>query len=117
MRIVTGSIFLLALAAHPVSASEAFIAQLTGRAVASERAAVTAKTALASTMLALPVQPNAIGSLAPAAGVAGSNTSTVMQSGTGNFAVVSQAGGGNTSSVTQRGSGNQAVVTQRQTGH
>ena len=113
MRIVTGSIFLLAMAAHPASASEAFIAQLTSKAVANERAAVTAKTALASTMLALPLQPNAIGSLAPAAGVAGSNTSTVMQLGTGNIAAVSQTGGGNTSSVTQRGSGNQAEVTQR----
>lgn len=117
MRIVTG-MFLLAVAAHPAAGSEAFIAQLTGKVVASEQAAVTAsRTALASGMLALPLQPNAVRSPAPAAGVAGSNTSTLVQSGTGNFAAVAQTGGGNTSSITQRGTGNQAMVMQRQGAH
>jgi Curlin associated repeat len=118
MRIVTGLIFCLTVAAHPASGSEAFIAQLTGKAVASEQAAVTAsRTALASGLLALPLQLNAIRSPAAAAGVAGSNTSTLVQSGTGNFAAVAQTGGGNTSSITQRGTGNQAIVMQRQGAH
>jgi hypothetical protein len=114
MRIVSGLIFVLAIVAHPAAGNEAFIAQLTGKAVASEQAAVTASKTPASGMLALPLQPKAVGSLAQTAAAAPSvNSSTLVQSGMGNFAVVSQTGGGNTSSIMQRGTGNQAMVTQR----
>jgi hypothetical protein len=114
MRIVAGSFFLLMTAAHPASGSEAFITQVTSKATASEQAAAAlAKSALASALLALPVKPGiANPPLQTAAAVPGTNTSSVTQSGTNNFAAVSQTGSGNTSSVVQHGSGNQAVVMQ-----
>ncbi len=115
MRISTASIILLMTAAHPASANEAFIAQVTSKAMASEQAAIaSAKSALASALLALPVKPGAANSpVQTAAAVPGTNTSLVVQSGTTNFAAVSQTGSGNASSVMQHGSGNQAVVMQR----
>jgi len=114
MRIATGAVIFLTLAACPASASEVFIAQLTGKAVVAEQAAThSAKTMLSAAMLALPLQPKAVNlANAPAANAA-TNTSLVMQVGTNNVAAVSQTGGGNASSVVQRGSGNQASVTQR----
>jgi len=115
MRIVTGAVFLLMMmAALPASSSEAFIAQVTNKTIAAEQAAVaSAKSALASALLALPVKPGiANPPLQTAAAVPGTNTSSVTQSGTNNFAAVSQTGSGNTSSVVQHGSGNQAVVMQ-----
>jgi hypothetical protein len=42
MRIVTGSIPFLAMAAHPASSSKVYIAQLTSKALSSEQAAVMA---------------------------------------------------------------------------
>ena len=116
MRIVTGSVFLLMMvAAQPASSSEAFITEVTNKTVAAEQAAIaSAKSALASALLALPVKPGATGlSVQTAAAVPGINTSSVMQSGTNNFAAVSQTGSGNGSSIVQHGSGNQAVVMQR----
>lgn len=115
MRIVTGSVFLLMIAAEPASADEAFITQVTNRAIAAEQADIaSAKSAYASAMLALPVKPGALNSFVqmPAA-VPGTNISGVVQSGTNNFAAVTQTGSGNASSIVQRGSGNQAIVTQR----
>jgi Curlin associated repeat len=114
MRISTASIILLAMAAQPALGSEAFITQVTSKSIASEQAAIaSAKSALASALLALPVKPAAANpSVQTAAAVPGTNTSSVMQSGTNNFAAVSQTGSGNASSVAQHGSGNQAVVMQ-----
>jgi Curlin associated repeat len=115
MRIVTGSIFLLMMAAQPAPANEAFIIQVTNKAVATGQAAVVpAKAALTSAMLAHPVKLGAFGlPVETVAAVPGINTSLLVQSGTNNFAAVSQAGGGNASTVFQHGNGNQAVVTQR----
>jgi hypothetical protein len=114
MRISTASVILLMTAAHPALGSEAFITQVTSKAIASEQAAVaSAKSALASALLALPVKPGTANpSVQTVATVPGTNTSSVMQSGTNNFAAVSQNGSGNASSVAQHGSGNQAVVMQ-----
>jgi hypothetical protein len=109
MRIAIGTVICLSIAC-PAGASEAFIAQLTGKAVAAE---LSAKRTLSSAMLALPLQPKAVkGPAAPAANAA-TNVSVVMQSGASNVAAVSQTGGGNSSSLVQRGNGNQATVTQR----
>jgi hypothetical protein len=115
MRIVAGSVVLLMMAAHPASGSEAFITQVTSKAVATEQAAIaSAKSALASALLALPVKPGiANASVQTAAAVPGTNTSSITQIGTNNFAAVSQTGSGNASSVVQHGSGNQAIVMQR----
>ena len=114
MRIVTGSVFLLMVAAQPASSSEAFITQVTNKTAATEQAtAVSAKSTLTSAMLALPVKPGVAGlSIQAPAAVPGTNTSLLVQTGTNNFAAVSQTGGGNASSIVQRGSGNQAIVTQ-----
>ena len=114
MRIVTGSAFLLMMAAQPASSSEAFIIQVTNKAVAAEKAAVgSAKSALTSAMLALPVKPGALGlPVQTAAAVPGANTSSVLQIGSNNVAAVSQTGSGNATAVIQHGSGNQTMVTQ-----
>jgi hypothetical protein len=119
MRIVMGSFFLLVMAAQPVASSEAFITQVTNKAAATEQAAVaSAKSALASALLALPVKPGAASFPVQAAAVVpGTNTSSIVQSGTNNFAAVSQTGGGNASLIVQHGSGNQAVVMQRNPPH
>lgn len=115
MRIVTGSALLLMMATHPALSNEAFITQVTNRTITSEQAAVSsAKSALSSAMLALPVKPGTLNQFVqPPAAVPGTNTSSVQQSGTNNFAVVTQTGGGNASAIVQRGSGNQAIVMQR----
>jgi Curlin associated repeat len=115
MRIVTGSVLLLMMAAQPASGSEAFIIQVTNKTAAAEPAAVaSARSVLASTMLALPVKPGAFGLPAQTAAVVpGANTSLLLQAGTSNFAAVSQTGGSNAATIVQRGSGNQATVTQR----
>jgi Curlin associated repeat len=116
MRLVTGAVTLLTItllttAACPALASEAFIAQLTNKAAASEQSSTnSAKTMLSAAILALPLQPKAIG--LPVANAA-TNTSAVVQIGTNNIAAVSQTGSGNASSVVQHGNGNQATVTQR----
>ena len=115
MRIVTGSAFLLMMAAQPASSSEAFIIQVTNKAVATEQAAAgSARSAPTSAMLALPVKPIGFGlPVQTAATVPGASTSAVTQIGANNVAAVSQTGGGNASSIMQHGSGNQAMVTQR----
>ena len=119
MRLVTLAvtcltITLLTVAACPVSANEAFIAQLTTKATATEQSAANSiKTMLSAAMLALPVQPKAVNSPAANATPAAANTSSVIQVGTNNVAAVSQTGGGNASSIMQHGNGNQATVTQR----
>jgi len=117
MRTATASVILLTIAAHPACASEAFIVQVTGRAVAAE-AAASAKTTVSAAMLALPVKltaANAFNLPHPPAATSGTNTSLVSQTGTNNFnfAAVTPTGGGNASAIVQRGSGNQAIVTQR----
>ena len=119
MRLVTLAVTYLTItwltvAACPASANEAFIAQLTTKATATEpSSANSAKTMLSAAMLALPVQPKAINFPVANAVNAATNTSSVIQIGTNNIAAVSQTGGGNASSIVQRGSGNQATVTQR----
>ena len=119
MRLVTLAvtcltITLLTAAACPVSANEAFIAQLTTKATATESSAAnSAKTMLSAAMLALPLQPKAVNFPVMNAANAATNTSSVIQIGTNNVATVSQIGGGNVSAVVQRGNGNQATVTQR----
>ena len=114
MRIPTGAVIFLTLAACPASASEVFIAQLTSKALSAEQAAASpSKPMLSAAMLALPLQLKAVNSPAVTAAKAATNTSLVMQAGTNNLAAVSQTGGGNASSVVQHGSGNQATVTQR----
>ncbi|MDE1935924.1 curlin repeat-containing protein [Bradyrhizobium sp.] len=115
MRVVTGSVLLLMIAAEPVSSGEAFITQVTNRTVASEQAAAAVATsASASAMLALPVKPGALNQFVqPPAAVPGTNISSMQQFGVNNFAAVTQTGNGNASAIVQRGSGNQAVVTQR----
>ena len=119
MRLVTAAvtyltITLLTLAACPASANEAFIAQLTNKAAATEQSSAnSAKTMLSAALLALPVQPKTVNSPAANASTVATNTSSVMQIGSNNVAAVSQTGGGNASSVVQHGSGNQAMVTQR----
>jgi hypothetical protein len=116
MRIVTEAvtwltITLLTAADCPALASEAFIAQLTSKAATTEQSSTNStKTMLSAAMLALPLQPKAIGS--PVANAA-TNTSAVVQIGTNNIAAVSQTGSGNASSIVQHGNGNQATVTQR----
>jgi hypothetical protein len=114
MRIATAAVIFLTWAACPAGANEAFIAQLTNRAVSAEQAAAaSAKTLQSSAMLALPLQPKAIGLPAAPTVDPATNASALVQVGSNNFAAISQSGGGNASSVVQRGSGNQAVVTQR----
>jgi hypothetical protein len=115
MRSAAATVILLAIGFHPACASEAFIGQVTGKAVATEQAAVaSAKTMMSAAMLALPVKLTATNNLPnPPAATPGTNTSLVMQSGTNNFAAVTQTGSGNASTIVQRGSGNQAIVTQR----
>ena len=112
---VTGlTITWLTVAAGPASANEAFIAQLTNKAAATEpSSAGSAKTMLSAAMLALPVQPKAVNSPVANAASAATNTSSVIQVGANNVATVSQTGGGNASSIMQHGNGNQATVTQR----
>lgn len=113
MRIMIASVTLLTMITCPASAGEAFIDQLTSKAVANEQeAAGSTKPVLSAAKLATPLQPKAI-SLAATAGVAATNASLVTQVGTNNFAGVAQKGGANTSSVVQQGNSNQAVVTQR----
>lgn len=59
MRTATASVILLTIVAQPACASEAFITQITGKAVAAEQAAAaSAKTMVSATMLALPVKLN-----------------------------------------------------------
>jgi hypothetical protein len=114
MRLVTGAVTVLTMAACPALANEAFIAQLTSKATAAEQSAAnSAKTMLSAAMLALPVQPKAVNSPAANATTAATNTSSVIQVGANNVAAVSQTGGGNASSIMQHGNGNQATVTQR----
>src|ERR1700733_8004734 len=114
MRLVTGTVVFLTMAACPALANEAFIAQLTHKAAMTEQSSAnSAKTMLSAAMLALPVQPKAINFPVANAVNAATNTSSVIQIGTNNIAAVSQTGGGNASSIVQRGSGNQATVTQR----
>ena len=116
MRSASATVILLTIVAHPASANEAFIPQVTGKAVAAEQASVSsAKTMMSAAMLALPVKPaaGAFNVPNPPAATPGTNTSLVMQSGTNNFAAVTQTGSGNASTIVQRGSGNQAIVTQR----
>jgi hypothetical protein len=116
MRLVTAAVTCLTItwltaAACPVSANEAFIAQLTNKAAATgQSSAHSEKTMLSAALLVLPVQPKAINS--PVAN-ATTNTSSVIQVGSNNVAAVSQTGGGNASSIVQHGNGNQATVTQR----
>jgi curlin associated repeat protein len=111
MRLVTGAVTVLTMAACPALANEAFIAQLTNKAAMTEQSpANSAKTMLSAAMLALPLQPKAVNS--PVANAA-TNTSSVTQIGANNVAAVSQTGSGNASSVVQHGNGNQAMVTQR----
>jgi hypothetical protein len=113
MRLVKASVIFLVTAIQPALSSEAFIAQVTSKAIATEQSAIAAsKAVLASAMLALPLKPGTNG-VSASATTAAANASSVTQSGTGNFAMVSQVGGGNASTIVQRGSGNQAVVTQR----
>src|ERR1700722_9071856 len=118
MRLVTGAVTYLTItwltaAACPASANEAFIVQLTNKAVTEQSSANSAKTMLSAAMLAFPLQPKAINSPVANAANATANTSAVTQIGTNNVAAVSQTGGGNASSIMQHGSGNQAMVTQR----
>ena len=114
MRLVTGAVTVLTMAACPALANEAFIAQLTTRATAAEQSAAnSAKTMLSAAMLALPVQPKAVNSPVVNATPAAANASSVIQVGANNVATVSQTGGGNASSIMQHGNGNQATVTQR----
>jgi Curlin associated repeat len=104
----------LTVTAGPVSASEAFIAQLTGKAVATEpSSAGSTKTMLSAAMLALPVQPKMVNLPVTNAATAAANTSSIIQVGANNVAAVSQTGSGNASTVVQHGNGNQAMVTQR----
>jgi hypothetical protein len=116
MRLVTGAVTYLTItwltvASGPALASEAFIAQLTNKAATTEQSSTNStKMMLSAAMLALPLQPKAIGS--PVANAA-TNTSAVVQIGTNNIVAVSQTGSGNASSVVQHGNGNQATVTQR----
>ena len=119
MRLVTAAVTYLTItwltvAAWQASANEAFIAQLTTRATATEQSSAhSMKTMLSAAMLALPVQPKAVNSPAANATPAAANTSSVIQVGANNVAAVSQTGGGNASSIMQHGNGNQATVTQR----
>jgi Curlin associated repeat len=115
MRVVTGAVILLTLAARPALSSEAFITQVTNKTVAREQTAIAAaKSVISAGMLALPVKLNAAGLPVQAAvATPASNTSAIMQSGSNNFATVAQTGGGNASTMLQHGGGNQAVVTQR----
>ena len=114
MRIAIRSVIFLTMAIGPAGASEAFISQLTGRAISAEQGAAGSVKAMQSqAMLALPLQLKAISPPAVPAANPATNTSLVMQAGTNNFAAVTQSGGGNASSIVQHGSGNQATVTQR----
>jgi Curlin associated repeat len=114
MRIATAAVIFLTIAACPASANEAFIAQLTNRVAFAEQAAASSvKTLQSSALLALPLQPKAIGLPALPTANPATNASALVQVGTNNFAAVSQTGGGNASSIVQRGNGNQASVTQR----
>jgi curlin associated repeat protein len=116
MRTATAVVILLIIAAQPACASEAFIAQVTGKAVAAEQAAAASAKTMSAALLALPVKltaANAFNLPNPPAAMPGTNTALVSQTGTNNFAAVTQTGGGNASVIVQRGSGNQVIVTQR----
>jgi hypothetical protein len=114
MRIAIRSVIFLTMAVGPAGASEAFITQLTGKAISAEQAvAGSAKALQSQAMLALPLQPKAISLPSVPAANPATNASLVMQVGTNNVAAVTQSGGGNASSIVQHGSGNQAIVTQR----
>jgi hypothetical protein len=119
MRLAIGTVTYLTItwltvAAGSVSASEAFIAQLTSNAATTEQSSASStKTMLSAAMRALPVQPKAINSPGANAANAATNTSSVIQVGANNVAAVSQTGGGNASSIMQHGNGNQATVAQR----
>jgi hypothetical protein len=119
MRIATGFMMFLALAANPACASEAFVSQVTHEVAATEATAASYLSAVSASILAAPLQPSAAQSLASFAPATAGNASYVMQSGVGNLATVTQTGGGagNMSAVVQHGSGNQAIVTQRPGGH
>ena len=111
MRIVTGVVILLTLAAQPAASSEVFVTQVANKVVATEQAAIASAK---SELLALPVKLNAAGlPLQTAAAAPGINTSVLLQTGTNNLAAVAQTGGGNASTLLQHGNGNQAVLTQR----
>ena len=114
MRVVIRSVMFLTMAVGPAGANEAFISQITGKAISTEQAAAgSAKAMQSQAMLALPLQPKAISLPAVPAADPATNASALVQVGTNNFAAVTQSGGGNASSIVQRGSGNQAIVTQR----
>src|ERR1700721_3250078 len=99
MRLVTLAvtyltITLLTMAACPASANEAFIAQLTSKAAATEpSSANSTKTMQSAAMLALPVQPKAINSSVSNAANAATNTSWVIKIGTKTIGGVSRPGG------------------------
>jgi hypothetical protein len=114
MRIVFASVTFLTMAVYPAAASEAFITQLTSKAAtAAQTAEASTKALLSSATLAFPLKLNPISLPAQPSAAAGTNSSTITQIGTNNFAAVTQTGGGNASAIVQRGSGNQAVVMQR----
>jgi Curlin associated repeat len=117
MRIATGCMMFLSLAASPAFASEAFVAQVTHSIAATEATAASDVNAATASTLAAPLQPGAVPSVASFAPATVSNASYVMQSGTDNVATVAQTAGSNLSAVIQHGLGNQATVTQRQGGH
>ena len=77
MRLVTAAVTYLTItwltvAACPASANEAFIAQLTSKATATEQSSADSmKTMLSAAMLALPLQPKAVNSPAANAATAG----------------------------------------------
>ncbi len=118
MRIATGCMMLLLLAASPAFASEAFVTQVTHEVVATEATATAYFNAASASTLATPLQPGAVQSLGSFAPATVGNASLVMQTGTNNLATVAQSGGsgGNMSAVVQHGTGNQAIVTQHQGG-
>lgn len=110
MRIAAGCMMFLIFAANAASASEAFVTQVAHEVAATEATA-------ASYLLAAPLPPSAVQSLASFAPATVSNASFVIQTGANNLATVAQTGGSNLSAVVQHGSGNQTIVTQRQGGH
>src|ERR1700760_2334721 len=114
MRVAIRSVIFLTIAVGPAGASEVFIAQLTSKAVSAEHTAAGSVKAMQSqAMLALPLQPKAIGLPAVPVAHPATNTSAIVQVGTNNVAAVTQSGGGNASAIVQHGNGNQASVTQR----
>jgi hypothetical protein len=119
MRLAIGTVTYLTItgltvAVGPVFASEAFIAQLTNKVVATEQSSAgSAKTMLSAALLAFPLQPKAINVPGANAATTAANTSSVIQLGANNVAAVSQTGSGNASTIIQHGNGNQATVAQR----